>query len=240
LREHLLSEHFKIIPMTPIRKVIAARMLEAKRTIPHFRISADIEVDALLDLREELRERNAKAHLSLNDLLIKACATALMDTPAINVQWVDGEIHQYRSADISVVTALEGGGLSTPIVQRADSKSIWDISREVTELTARAKNNALKMHEVFGGSFSVSNLGMYGVDYFDAIINAPQCAILAVGAAKLRPVISAERETRIASVIRMTLSADHRAIDGASAATFLSALRQRVEHPQTLGSGRKD
>jgi pyruvate dehydrogenase E2 component (dihydrolipoamide acetyltransferase) len=225
---------FETIPLTPLRKVIATRVAEAKRTIPHFRLVADIEVDALLEIRKELQARNLKARLSLNDLLIKATATALMDIPAVNVQWAETEIHQYHNADISVVIALEGGGLSTPIIRSAQTKSIWEISREVKELTTRAARNALKTEDILGGSFSVSNLGMYGVEQFDAIINLPQCAILAVGAAKPRVLTSSERAIRIATVLRATLSVDHRAIDGATGAAFLSALRQRLEQPGHL------
>jgi pyruvate dehydrogenase E2 component (dihydrolipoamide acetyltransferase) len=226
-----MAEPYTVIPLSPLRKVIAARMTEAKRTIPHFRLTCDLEMDALMGLRKALRERDPDTHPSLNDFLIKACATALMDTPALNIQWVEGQVHQYRTADISVVTALEGG-LSTPIIRSANSKTIWEISREVKELAARAAKNALKMDEVFGGSFSISNLGMYDVDQFDAIINPPQCAILAIGSAKPRVVVSPEREMRIATVMRVTLSADHRAIDGATAAAFLSALRHRLKQPE--------
>lgn len=228
--EDTTSKAYKVTPLSPIRKIIAARMTEAKRTIPHFRLTADMEVDALLALRKELQARNPEEKLSLNDVLIKACATALMDTPAVNIQWAEGQIHQYRTADISVVTAFEGS-LATPVIRRADSKTVWEISREVKELTARAAKNALKLDEIFGGSFSVSNLGMYGVDQFDAIINSPQCAILAIGCAKQQVVVSADRETNIATVMRVTLSVDHRALDGATAAAFLSALRRRVEQP---------
>jgi pyruvate dehydrogenase E2 component (dihydrolipoamide acetyltransferase) len=234
-----MNDAYTVTALSPIRKIIAARMAEAKRTIPHFRLTIDTEVDALLELRKELREHKPDADISLNDLLIKACATALMDVPAINVQWADTVLHQYRAADISVVTAVEGG-LSTPIVRSAESKSIWEISREVKELSARAAHNALKMDEIAGGSFSISNLGMYGIRQFDAIINAPQCAILAVGSAKPRVVVSQKRETRIRTVLTVTLSADHRAIDGATGAVFLSALRQRLEQPGHLRPGKED
>ena len=228
-----MAEPYTVISLSPLRKVIAARMTEAKRTIPHFRLTAELEVDALLELRKALQASTPDTKLSLNDLLIKACATALMETPAINIQWADGAIHQYHTADISVVIAVEGG-LSTPIIRSAESKSIEEISTEVKALTARAAKNALKMDEILGGTFSLSNLGMYGVDQFDAIINPPQCAILAIGCATLRVVVSSERETRIATVLRVTLSADHRAIDGATGAAFLSALRRRVEQPGHL------
>jgi pyruvate dehydrogenase E2 component (dihydrolipoamide acetyltransferase) len=224
-----MAEDYTVIALSPIRKIIAARMAESKRTIPHFRLSADLEVDALLELLEQLRQRNREVKLSLNDLIIKACAMALMDTPAVNIQWADTQIHQFRTVDISVVTAVEGG-LSTPIIRRANEKSIWEISREVKDLTARAAKSALKMEEILGGSFSISNLGMYGVDRFDAIINPPQCAILAIGAARPQAVVSAERQIRIATLMSATLSLDHRAIDGTAGAAFLSALRERVEH----------
>jgi pyruvate dehydrogenase E2 component (dihydrolipoamide acetyltransferase) len=229
-----MVEAYTATPLSPIRKVIAARMAEAKRTIPHFRLGIDIELDALLALRKQLSALEPDVKLSLSDLLIKACATALMDTPSVNIQWADTEIHQYRSADISVVTALEGGGLSTPIVRSADSKTIWQISREVKESIARAKKNALRMDEIAGGSFSISNLGMYGIDEFDAIINPPQCAILAIGSAKPRVVVSHEHGTRVATSMRVTLSVDHRAIDGATGAAFLS-----VGASSSPGNGRR-
>jgi pyruvate dehydrogenase E2 component (dihydrolipoamide acetyltransferase) len=228
-----MSEAYTVVPLTPLRKIIAARMAEATRTIPHYRAGIDIEIDALIKLRSELKAQSPVATLSLNDLLIKACAAALMDTPAVNIQWVDNAIHQYRSADISIVTAIEGG-LATPIVRNADTKSVWEISSEVKALNARAACGKLKMGEILGGSFSISNLGMFGVDEFDAIINPPQCAILGVGAARSRIVASEDKEFRSAMVVRVTLSADHRAIDGAVSAGFLSALRKRIEQPEHM------
>jgi pyruvate dehydrogenase E2 component (dihydrolipoamide acetyltransferase) len=228
-----MAERYTVTALSPLRKIIAARMAEALRTIPHFRLTADLEVGALIALRRELCEQSDDGRLSLNDLLIKACAAALLDAPAINVQWAEKEIHQYHAADISVVTAVEGG-LTTPIIRNTDTKSVWEISREVKEMTSRAARNELKMEEIVGGSFSISNLGMYGVDQFDAIINSPQCAILAVGSAKPRPVVARDGNLRIATTLRATLSIDHRAIDGAVAARFLSALRERIEHPRWL------
>jgi len=228
-----MNEAYTVEALSPIRKIIATRMVEATRTIPHFRLTVDMEVDALLELRNVLRVSYPDAIPSLNDFLIKASAAALMDAPAINVQWVAGEVHRYRTADISVVTALEGG-LSTPIIRNADTKSILDISREVKELAARAAKNSLKMHEIVGGSFSISNLGMYGIDQFDAIISPPQCAILAIGAAKPRVVVTPARQTHIATVLRVTLSLDHRAVDGAVGAAFLAALRRRIEQPEHM------
>ena len=225
-----MNEDYLIRPLSPMRKVIAARMSEAKRTIPHFRLMADIEVDALLTRRTQLCRARPGVPLSLNDLLIKACAQALMEVPELNVQWAESELHQFANADISIVTAVEGG-LTTPIVRKAQLKSIWEISAEVKDLAARGARNELKMDEIVGGSFSISNLGMYGVDEFDAVINPPQCAILAIGAAKCRCVASRHLEPRVATVMRVTLSADHRAIDGIASARFLSALRSCIEAP---------
>jgi pyruvate dehydrogenase E2 component (dihydrolipoamide acetyltransferase) len=219
-----------------MRRVIAARMSEAKRTIPHFRQTGEIKVDALVARRTELRQARPGIALSLNDLLIKACAQALMDVPEVNVQWADNELRQFTSADISIVTAVEGG-LSTPIVRKAQVKSVLQISSEVKELAARAARNELKMEEIMGGSFSISNLGMYGVDEFDAVINPPpQCAILAMGAARPRCVVSRDHEPRVGTVMRVTLSADHRAIDGVAGARFLAALKSRIEAPLQIGT----
>jgi len=229
-----MSEFYDIVPLSPMRKVIAARMMEARRTIPHFRLTSTLDVDALLELRRALREADPSVPFSLNDLLIKACAGALVEVPAVNIQWAEEGIHQYRTADISVVIALEGGGLSTPIIRGAESKSIARISQEVRALSARAAQNALKMHDIIGGTFSISNLGMYGVDSFDAIINPPQCAILAVGAAKPRVLVSGEGERHVGMAMTVTLSCDHRVIDGATGAQFLAALRERIEAPQRL------
>jgi pyruvate dehydrogenase E2 component (dihydrolipoamide acetyltransferase) len=222
-----------VIPLSAMRKVVATRMLESKQTIPHFRVVTDVDVGELLALRAGLRERAADPLPSFNDLLIKGCAKALMVVPAVNVQFVDGQIHQYSNAHISVVTAVTGG-LSTPIVRNAEAKTIWEIARETKDLATRAAKNVLKMHEVFGGSFSLSNLGMHGVDQFDAIINPPQCAILAVGSAKQRVVAGPEQQIRLATLARLTLSVDHRVIDGVTAAEFLSALRAHLEQPAQL------
>jgi pyruvate dehydrogenase E2 component (dihydrolipoamide acetyltransferase) len=234
-----MNEDYLVRPLSPMRRVIAARVSEAKRTVPHFALTAEIEVDALLARRSELHQSRPGMTLSLNDLLIKASAQALMDVPEVNVQWADTALHQFTSADISVVIAVDGG-LATPIVRRAEAKSVWQISAEVKALAARAARNELRMEEILGGSFSLSNLGMYGVDQFDAVINPPQCAILAIGAAKSRCVVSGDLEPRVATVIRATLSADHRAIDGVVGARFLAAFRSRIETPLELGSARTE
>lgn len=234
-----MSEDYLVRPLTPMRRIIAARVSEAKRTVPHFALTAEIEVDALLARRIELHQSRPGITLSLNDLLIKATAQALMDVPEVNVQWADTELRQFTSADISVVIAVDGG-LATPIVRRAEAKSVWQISSEVKALAVRAARNELKMEEILGGSFSISNLGMYGVDEFAAVINPPQCAILAVGAARSRCVVSRDLELGVATVMRATLSADHRAIDGVVGARFLSALRSRIETPLEFGAARTE
>lgn len=221
-------------PLSPLRKVIAARMTEANRNIPHFRVSCDIEVDALLLARQHARERDPQAPLSINDLLIKAVALSLVDVPAVNVCWNDTEIHEHRTADISIVVGLQGGGVMTPVVRNAEVRTVWELSREIRDLVSRARSNALRMTELVGGSFSVSNLGMYDVDRFDAIINAPQCAILAVGAVKPRVIGTADLDVRVVKAMTATLSLDHRAIDGATGAQFLSTLKQHIERPEGL------
>lgn len=229
----MVPERYTVAPLSPLRRAIAARMSESKRTIPHFRLVADIQLDALLARRKGLVEQSPDRVLSVNDLLIKACAQALIDVPDLNVQWAEKELHQFHSADIAVVIAVQGG-LTTPIVRAADSKSVWQIAAEVKDLSARAVRNELRMDEILGGSFSLSNLGMYAVDQFDAIINPPQCAILAVGQGKPRCVALRDGRMGIATVMRVTLSVDHRAVDGVIAAQFLSALKQRLESPSDL------
>ena len=223
---------YKVIPLTPLRNIIAARMTEAKQTIPHFRISADIEMDALLALRKVFNEKNPENKVSVNDFVLKACATALMENPALNSQFVDGDIHQYQQADISVVIAVEGG-LSTPVVRCANKKTVQEISEEVIDLAARAQKGTLKIEDILGGSFSLSNLGMFGVGHFDAIINPPQCAILAIGSAKPQAIVK-EGGIVAATVMGVTLSLDHRVIDGAVGAEFLSTLRRLLQDPDNL------
>ena len=228
----MMTDPYQTIPLTPLRKIIAARMAEAKQTIPHYRVSSDIEMDTLLALRKKHNEKNPDQKVSVNDFIIKACATALMEKPAINIQLIDDEIHQYHQADISVVIAVEGG-LSTPVIRNANNKTVAEIAEEVQVLAARAQNGTLKMDEILGGTFSISNLGMYGVDQFDAIINPPQCAILAIGSAKPQPIVK-DGDIAIATVMRVTLSLDHRAIDGATGAQFLDVLKEKLQNPDHL------
>jgi pyruvate dehydrogenase E2 component (dihydrolipoamide acetyltransferase) len=228
-----MPEQMKVIALTPMRKAIAARMTAAKQTIPHFRLSADIEVDQLLLKRNELTHAAGGVKVSINDLLVKACGRALTEVPELNIQLVEGRIHQYQATDIAVVIAIEGG-LAAPIIRDANSKSIYQLAREIRDLSMRASANHLKMAELVGGTFSISNLGMYGVDQFDAIINPPQCAILAVARAKPQVVVASSNDTRIATIMRVTLSLDHRALDGVAGARFLGALRRLLENPTLL------
>jgi len=223
---------FRAVKLSPMRRMIAARMSDANQTIPHFRLVASVEVDRLIALRRAMNDASGD-RVTLNDLLVKACAMALLEVPEVNVQWMETELHHYAHADITVVTAVPGG-LTTPIVRGADLKSVLEISREIRTLSERAARHALKMDEILGGSFGISNLGMFGIEQFDAIINPPQCAMLAVGKADPRLVVDDEGAMRIANILRMTLSVDHRAIDGATAAAFMSALRRHLGAPKHL------
>ena len=221
-------------PASTMRKVIAQRLQEAKREVPHFYLTVDCAVDALLETRAQLNERSDAYNLSVNDFVIRAAALALRKVPAANASWVDGALRQYASADVSVAVAIEDG-LVTPIVRNADGKGLAEISAEVRELAgrARAKPMALAPEEYQGGTFSVSNLGMYGIKEFAAIINPPQSMILAVGTAEQRPVVK-DGALAVATMMSCTLSVDHRVVDGALGATFLQAFKGLIEDPLTM------
>ena len=221
-------------PASTMRKVIAQRLQEAKREVPHFYLTVDCEVDALLETRAQLNERSDDYTLSVNDFVIRAAALALRKVPAANASWVDGALRQYASADISVAVAIEDG-LVTPIVHSADAKGLAEISAEVKELAgrARAKPMGLAPEEYQGGTFSVSNLGMYGIKEFSAIINPPQSMILAVGIAEQRPVVK-DGALAVATMMSCTLSVDHRVVDGALGARFLQAFKGLIEDPLTM------
>lgn len=227
-----MIEQYQTLALSPLRRIIAGRMVEAKQTIPHYRLSIDIEMDDLLVLRQQMNSETPESKVSVNDFVIKACAMALLAKPEVNIQFVDNEIRQFSQADISVVIAVEGG-LSTPLIRNADAKSVREIAAEVKSLSARAAAGKLKMNEILGGSFSISNLGMYGIEQFDAIINPPQGAILAVGTAKLQPVAK-NGEMALATVMRVSLSLDHRVIDGSTGAEFLSILRDLFQKSAAL------
>ena len=226
---------YKAVPLDGMRRVIADRLTEAKQTIPHFYLRRDIQLDTLLKLRSEvnagLKARGVK--LSVNDFIIKACAMALQSVPAANAVWAGDRVLQMEASDISVAVAIEGG-LFTPVLQDADSKSLSKLAVEMKDLAARARSRKLAPHEYQGGSFSISNLGMMGIDNFDAVINPPQGAILAVGAGKKRPVVSEDGTLSVATVMSVTMSVDHRVIDGALGAELLDAIVNNLEHPLSM------
>jgi pyruvate dehydrogenase E2 component (dihydrolipoamide acetyltransferase) len=225
------------VPNSSIRKVIARRLAESKATIPHFYVSTDVEIDALLKIRADLNARSPKDgpgayKLSVNDLVIKATAVTLRRFPNVNAMWTEDAILQLHDVDISVAVSIPDG-LITPIVRNADIKGLAAISTEMKDLAARAKTGKLKPEEFQGGGFSISNMGMYGVRDFAAIINPPQAGILAVSAGEQRPVVK-NGALAIATVMTLTLSVDHRVIDGALAAEFLQALKRNIEDPLSL------
>ncbi|KAJ1732886.1 pyruvate dehydrogenase complex dihydrolipoamide acetyltransferase component (E2) [Coemansia sp. Benny D160-2] len=227
---------FTDIPLTNMRKVIATRLTEAKATVPHYYLTQSIAVDKVSRLRQSLNTAaNGAYKLSLNDFILKAAASALRDVPEANSSWQGEFIRQHHHADIAVAAATPAG-LITPIVRTCDAKGLKTISAEVRELVARARANKLRPDEFQGGSFTVSNLGMYGITSFSAIINPPHAAILSVGAAESRlvPDDSAEKGFAVAHVMSVQLSADHRVVDGAVGAQFLKAFRGYLENPLTL------
>ncbi len=225
------------VPNSSMRKVIARRLSESKSTVPHFYVTMDIEIDALLKLRADLNSRAPKDgpgafKLSVNDLVIKAVARVLRQYPNVNASWTDDAIIQYHDVDISVAVSIPDG-LITPIVRKADQKGLAAISNEMKDLAARAKAGKLKPEEFQGGGFSISNMGMFGVKDFAAIINPPQAGILAVSAGEQRPVVK-NGALAIATVMTCTLSVDHRVVDGALAAEFIAAFKKVVEDPLSL------
>lgn len=221
----------EVVRMSAMRKAIARQLGLSKSTIPHFYLRGTARVDALLALRERARQATGSAP-SVNDYLIRAVALALRDHPDVNIQVHEDEIHRFGQADIAVAVAT-GKGLITPIVRAADSKSVAAISAEMKDLAARARASKLGADEFQGGSFSISNLGMFGIEQFDAIINPPQGAILAVGTAKRQPV-EIDHALAFATCLHLSLSCDHRAIDGATGARFLAGLIELIEAPERL------
>ena len=213
-----------------MRKTIARRLTESKQQVPHFYLTVDCEIDGLLELRKTLNDKADGAYkLSVNDLVIKAAAIALRRVPKANASWTDEGVKLYKSADISVAVAIEGG-LITPVVRQADNKGLETISLEMKELSERAREGKLGPEEYQGGTFSISNLGMYGIKDFCAVINPPQACILAVGAGEQRPVVK-DGALAVATVMSCTLSVDHRAVDGAIGAEYLGAFKRLIEDP---------
>ena len=227
----------KLVPFSNVKRITAQRLADAKQTIPHFYVSIDVELDALLKLRAQLNARAPKEgvgayKLSVNDLLIKACAQALRRVPGVNASYTDEGVFLYDDVDISVAVSIPDG-LITPIIRNADQKTVAAISNEGRALFERAKAGKLKPTEFQGGSFSISNMGMYGVREFAAIINPPQSAILAVAAGESRPVVR-DGALAVATVMTCTISVDHRVIDGAMAADWLAAFKEAVQDPLGL------
>lgn len=223
---------FVELPNSTMRKVIAKRLTEAKATIPHFYLSIDCEVDALLKVRSELNGRSDAYKLSVNDFVIRAVALALKKVPAANASWGEEAIKRYTDVDISVAVATPNG-LITPIIHHADHKGLSAISNEMKELAVKARDGKLKPEEFQGGGFTISNLGMFGIKDFAAIINPPQGCILAVGAGEQRPVVKAGA-LAVATVMTCTLSVDHRVVDGAVGAEFLAAFKKLIEDPLSM------
>jgi len=229
------GREYEEIPLDGMRKIIAARLTEAKQTIPHFYLRRDIRLDALLKFRSQLNgqlaERGVK--LSVNDFIIKACALALQAVPAANAVWAGDRVLQLKPSDVAVAVAIEGG-LFTPVLQDAELKSLSALSAQMKDLAQRARDRKLAPHEYQGGSFAISNLGMFGVDNFDAVINPPHGAILAVGAGVKKPVAGKDGELSVATVMSVTLSVDHRVIDGALGAELLQAITDNLENPMVM------
>jgi pyruvate dehydrogenase E2 component (dihydrolipoamide acetyltransferase) len=223
----------KEISLSNMRKVIARRLTESKQQVPHFYLTVDCELDALLKLRKDLNERKGATYkLSVNDLSIKATAIAIRQKPAVNATWGGDKLYQFEDIDVSVAVAIEGG-LITPIIRKADQKGLATISTEMKDLASRAKEGKLKPEEFQGGGFSISNLGMFGIKDFSAVINPPQACILAVGAGEQRPVVK-NSALAIATVMSCTLSVDHRVVDGALGAEWLQAFKALIEDPISL------
>lgn len=232
--------NYELIPHNTMRKVIAKRLTESKQNVPHFYVSVDCEMDKLLKLRSEfnasIAEKNPdveKPHkISINDMIIKASALALNAVPQANVSWLEESMIQHKNVNIAVAVAIPDG-LITPIVNKAEEKSLFAISKEMKDLILRAKERRLKPEEYQGGSASISNLGMYGVKNFSAIVNPPQSVIFAVSASRQQPIIK-ENNIIIGNIMSVTISVDHRAIDGAVAAQLIQAFKSFIENPMTM------
>ncbi|QCS24351.1 pyruvate dehydrogenase complex dihydrolipoamide acetyltransferase [Rickettsia parkeri] len=225
-------EEYRLVPNNNIRKIIAKRLLESKQTVPHFYLSIECNVDKLLDIREDINKffsEDKSTRISVNDFIILAVTKALQEVPNANASWGEDAIRYYNNVDISVAVAIENG-LVTPIVKNANQKNILELSREMKALIKKAKDNKLTPEEFQGGGFTISNLGMYGIKNFNAIINPPQSCIMGVGASAKRAIVKNDQIT-IATIMDVTLSADHRVVDGAVGAEFLAAFKKFIESP---------
>ncbi|UWQ34526.1 pyruvate dehydrogenase complex dihydrolipoamide acetyltransferase [Leisingera sp. M527] len=226
---------FEEVKLDGMRKTIAARLTEAKQTVPHFYLRRDIPLDALLKFRGELNKQleGRGVKLSVNDFIIKACALALQSVPDANAVWAGDRVLKMKASDVAVAVAIEGG-LFTPVLQDSDMKSLSALSTEMKDLAKRARDRKLAPHEYQGGSFAISNLGMFGIDNFDAIVNPPHAGILAVGAGVKKPIVGKDGELAVATVMSVTLSVDHRVIDGALGAELLNAIKDNLENPMVM------
>ena len=223
------------VALDGMRKTIAARLTEAKQTIPHFYLRREVRLDALMAFRGQLNKQleGRGVKLSVNDFIIKACANALQAVPDANAVWAGDRILKLTPSDVAVAVAVEGG-LFTPVLKDADKKTLSALSAVMKDIAGRAKTKKLAPHEYQGGSFAISNLGMFGIENFDAVINPPHGAILAVGAGLKKPVVKADGEVGVATVMSMTLSVDHRVIDGALGAALLQAIVDNLENPLSM------
>ena len=229
--DHEYSE----ISLDGMRKVIATRLTEAKQTIPHFYLRRSVKLDSLLAVRSEMNKGlvDSGVKISVNDFIIKASARALQDVPSANVVWAEDRILQMVASDVAVAVSVEGG-LFTPVLRNSEQKNLASLSTEMKDLASRARDRKLTPHDYQGGSFAISNLGMMGVENFDAVINPPQGSILAVGAGTKKPIVDENGEIVIATMMSMTLSVDHRAIDGALGAEFLARISFYLENPLAM------
>ncbi|MBB5516549.1 pyruvate dehydrogenase E2 component (dihydrolipoamide acetyltransferase) [Rubricella aquisinus] len=226
------DREYEEIKLDGMRKTIAARLTEAKQTIPHFYLRREIRLDALLKFRGTLNKSLAASgkKLSVNDFIIKACANALQEVPDCNAVWAGDRVLKLKPSDVAVAVAIEGG-LFTPVIRDAHHKTLSTLSAEMKDLAGRARDRKLAPHEYQGGSFAISNLGMFGIENFDAVINPPHASILAVGAGIKKPIVNDEGEMEVATMMSVTLSVDHRVIDGALGAQFLAAMAAQLEDP---------
>lgn len=229
------GREYEEVKLDGMRKTIAARLSEAKQTIPHFYLRRDIKLDALLKFRGQLNKQleGRGVKLSVNDFIIKAVANALQQVPQCNAVWAEDRVLQLKPSDVAVAVAIEGG-LFTPVLQDADTKSLSALSTEMKDLAGRARERKLAPHEYQGGTFAISNLGMFGIDNFDAIVNPPHAGILAVGSGVKKPVVGDDGELTVATVMSVTMSVDHRVIDGALGAELLQAIVDNLENPMVM------
>ena len=226
---------FTEIPVERMRATIARRLTESKQTVPHFYLRREVQLDGLLEFRAQMNASLATrgVKLSVNDFIIKAVAMALQEVPEVNAAWAGDRILRFERSDIAVAVAVEGG-LFTPVIRDAERKSLSALSGEMKELAAKARSGGLMPSDYQGGGIAISNLGMFGVDDFDAIISPPQAAILAVGAARKQPVIADNGNIAAATIMRLTLSVDHRVIDGALGARLIQSIKNHLENPMAI------